>query len=62
MGDILRTVLHAISAARAKRRHDTQRDKIDDKMMADVEALVVAYIKRTREQAERGQNEIGHTA
>jgi hypothetical protein len=62
MGDILRTVMHAISAARAKRRHGAQRDKLEDKLVADLETLVDTYIKRAREQAERGQNEIGRTA
>ncbi len=62
MGDILRTVLCAISAAREKRRHDAQRDKIEDKMIADLEALVIANIKRAREQAESDRNEIRRTA
>ena len=62
MGDILRTVLCAISAAREKRRHDAQRGKIEDKMIADLEALVITNIKRAREQAERDRNEIRRTA
>ncbi len=61
MGDILRTVLCAISAAREKRRHDAQH-KIEDKMIVDLEALVIANIKRAREQAERDRNEIRRTA
>ena len=61
MRDILRTVLRAISAAWAKRRHDAQRDKIEDKMVADLEAIV-ANMKRSREQVERDRNKIRHTA
>ena len=61
MGDILRTVLRTISTAWAKRRHDAQRDKIEDKMVADLEAIV-ANAKRAREQVERGRNEIRRTA
>ena len=37
----------AISAAWAKRQHDALRDKIEDKMVADLEAIV-ANIKRAR--------------
>ena len=62
MGDILRTVLCAISAAREKRRHNAQRDKIEDKMVADLEAIIIANIKRAREQVESGRNEIRRTA
>ena len=47
MRDLLRTVLRAISAAWAKRQHDALRDKIEDKMVADLEAIV-ANIKRAR--------------
>ena len=61
MRDILRAVLLAISAAWAKRRHDAQRDKIEDKMVADLDAIV-ANMKRAREQVERGRNEIRRTA
>ena len=62
MGDILRTVLHAISAVWAQRRHDAQRDKLEDKMVADLEAIIIAYTKRAREQVERNRNEIRRTA
>ena len=62
MGDILRTVLRAISAAWAKRRHDAQRDKIEDEMVVDLEAIIMTNIKRAREQVERGPNEMGRTA
>ena len=62
MGDILRTVLCAISGAREKRRHDAQRDKIEDKMVADLEAIIIAYTKRAREHVESGRNAIGRTA
>jgi hypothetical protein len=62
MRDILRTVLRAISAAWAKRRHDAQRDKLEDKMVADLEAIIIAYTKRAREQVERDRNEIRRTA
>jgi hypothetical protein len=61
MRGILRTVLGAISAAWAKRRHDAQRDKIEDKMVADLEAIV-ANMKSRREQVERDRNEIRRTA
>ena len=57
----VRTVLRKIAAAWAKRRHDAQRDKIEDKMVADLEAIL-ANMKREREQVERGQNEIRRTA
>jgi hypothetical protein len=59
MGDTLRTVLHAISDPWAKRRYDAPRDKLKDKLVADLEALI-ADMKRRREQAER--DEIGRTA
>ena len=62
MGDILRTVLRAISTPWTKRRHDAQRDKIEDKMVADLEAIIIANIKRAREQVERDRNEIRRTA
>ena len=61
MRDILRAVLLAISAAWAKRRHDAQRDKIEDKMVADLDAIV-ANMKRAREHVERGGNEMRRTA
>ena len=38
-----------------------QRDKIEDKMVADLEAIL-ANMKRGREQVERGRNEIRRTA
>ncbi len=60
MRDILRTVLGAISAAWAKRRHE-HNAKIEDKMVADLEAIL-ANMKRGREQVERGRNEIRRTA
>ena len=56
MGNMLRSVLRAISAAWAKRRHDAQRDKAEDKMVADLEAIV-ANMKRAREQVDRQQSE-----
>ena len=61
MRDMLRTVLRAISAAWAKRQHDALRDKIEDKMVADLEAIVT-NMKRAREHVERGGNEIRRTA
>ena len=61
MRDILRAVLLAISAAWAKRQHDALRDKIEDKMVADLDAIV-ANMKRAREQVERDRNEIRRTA
>jgi hypothetical protein len=57
MMDMVRTALRKIAAARAKR----QRDKIEDKMVADLEALA-ASMKRVREHAERDRNEIRRTA
>jgi uncharacterized protein YicC (UPF0701 family) len=45
--DMVRTVLREI-VARAKRPHDAQRDKVADKMVADLEAIV-ANMKRARE-------------
>ena len=62
MRDILRAVLLAISAVWAKWRHDAQRDKIEDKMVADLEAIVIANIKRAREHVERDRTEIRRTA
>jgi hypothetical protein len=47
MMDMVRTVLREI-VARAKRPHDAQRDKVADKMVADLEAIV-ANMKRARE-------------
>jgi len=61
MRDILKTVLRAISTAWAKRRHEASRDKIEDKMVADLEAIL-ANAKRAREQIERDRNEIRRTA
>ena len=61
MGNMLRSVLRAISAAWAKRQHDAQRDKAEDQMVADLEAIV-ANMKRRREQVERDRNEIRRTA
>ena len=55
MGNVLRSVLRAISAAWAKRQHDAQRDKVADKMVADLEAIV-ANMKRAR-GIEREQSE-----
>ena len=39
-----------------------QRDKIEDKMVADLEAIIIAYAKRTREQVEIDRNEIRRSA
>ena len=61
MRDMVRAALLEISAAWAKRRHDAQRDKIEDKMVADLEALA-ANMKRAREHVERDRNEIRRTA
>src|SRR5262245_53640491 len=61
MRDMLRTMLSAISAAWVKRQHDNLRDKIEDNMVADLEAIV-ANMKRAREHVERGQNEMRRTA
>jgi hypothetical protein len=47
MMDMVKTVLREI-VARAKRPHDAQRDKVADKMVADLEAIV-ANMKRARE-------------
>ena len=47
MMDMVRTVLREI-VARAKRPHDAERDKVADKMVADLEAIV-ANMKRARE-------------
>ena len=47
MMDMVRTVLREI-VARAKRPHDAQRDKVADKMVADLEAII-ANMKRARE-------------
>ena len=42
-------------------RHDAQRDKIEDKMVADLDAIV-ANMKRAREHVERDRNEMRRTA
>ena len=47
MMNMVRTVLREI-VARAKRPHDAQRDKVADKMVADLEAII-ANMKRARE-------------
>ena len=61
MTNMVRTILRKISAAWAKRRHDAQRDKIEDKMVADLEAIL-ANMKRARGPVERDRNEIRRTA
>ena len=60
MRDILRTVLRAISAAWAKRRHDAQRDKIEDKMVADLEAIVANMKRRARAGRTRPERDTAH--
>ena len=61
MGNMLRSVLRAISPAWAKRQHDAQRDKVADKMVADLEAIV-ANMKRAREPVERERSETRRSA
>jgi hypothetical protein len=55
MMDMARAVLREI-VARAKRPHDAQRDKVADKMVADLEAIV-ANMKRAREAGGRERSE-----
>ena len=60
MRDILRAVLLAISAAWAKRRHDAQRDKIEDKMVADLEAICREHEASARAGRTRPERDTAH--
>ena len=60
MGNMLRSVLRAISAACEKRQHDAQREEVADKMVADLEAIV-ANMTRAR-KVEREQSETRRSA
>ncbi len=60
MGNMLKSVLRAISAACSKRQHDAQLDKVADQMVADLEAIV-ANMKRERE-VEHEQSETRRSA